>query len=105
MSLEFAFQIMLLFLMGSLNSFRVLSQMSLYSRNNKNGIDNESFAVLTVQKYLHFEKILLVKFSQHFFLFNVLSVFQSLTILFSEPIIQSTFALLVRLCTKQTYLH
>lgn len=88
MSLEFAFQIMLLFLMGSLNSFRVLSQMSLYSRNNKNGIDNESFAVLTVQKYLHFEKILLVKFSQHFFfLFNVLSVFQSLTILFSEPII------------------
>lgn len=49
---------MLLFLMGSLNSFHVLAQMSLYSRNNKNDIDNESFAVLTVQKYLHFEKIL-----------------------------------------------
>lgn len=75
MSLEFAFQIMLLFLMGSLNSFRVLSQMSLYSRNNKNGIDNERFAVLTVQKYLHFEKILLVKFSQHCFFFLMFSLY------------------------------
>lgn len=69
MLLEFDFQIMFLFLMGSLNSFHVHSQMSLYSRNNKNGIDNESFAVLTVQKYLNFEKVLLVKFSQIFISF------------------------------------
>lgn len=67
--------------------------MSLYSRNNRNGIDNVSFAVFTVQKCLHYEKVfLLVKFSEFFFLFNVLSAFQSLMVLFSEPII--------RLCTS-----
>lgn len=58
-------------------------------RNNKNGSDNESFAVLTVQKYLHFESSSFSDiFTEVFFLFfDVLSAFQSLMILFSEPII------------------